>query len=134
MSLHTEYAMCSFINSMPLASKHEPWTETSHEYGLPPSAVASRVEPSTMSPYLSDAEIEDICAPLVMPSAQRRHLARLGMVVKAKPNGRPLVARGEFERVMIGRQPEASLTAASEPNRAALLQVLSGGKSSGTKT
>lgn len=83
--------------------------------------------------YLSDAEIADICAPLVMPSAQRRYLERLGMMVKAKPNGRPLLARGEFERVMIGRRSEEPSRTASEPNRAALLEMLTGGKSRGTK-
>lgn len=44
-------------------------------------------------PYLTDDEIAEICAPLKMPSAQRRHLERLGLIVKAKPNGKPLVAR-----------------------------------------
>lgn len=86
-----------------------------------------------MNVYLSDVEIADICAPLTMPSAQRRYLERLGMLVKSKPNGRPLLARGEFERVMIGRQPEANSNAASQPNKAALLQVLTGGKLNGAK-
>jgi hypothetical protein len=83
--------------------------------------------------FLTDTEVAEICAPLVMPAAQLRFLQRLGMVVKAKPNGRPLLARGEFERVMIGRQPDASTKSANEPNRAALLQVLNGGRSGGTK-
>lgn len=51
-------------------------------------------------PYLTDAEIADICEPLVMPAAQCRHLERLGMHIARKPNGRPLVARSEFERVL----------------------------------
>lgn len=51
-------------------------------------------------PYLTDAEIDGICDPLVMPAAQRRHLVRLGLHVERKPNGRPLVARSEFERVL----------------------------------
>ena len=51
-------------------------------------------------PYLTDAEIAEICEPLVMPAAQRRYLAGLGLLVKEKPNGRALVARSEFERVL----------------------------------
>jgi hypothetical protein len=55
------------------------------------------------TPHLSDAEIADICDPLVSAAAQRRYLASLGLVVRSKPNGRPLVARAEFERVLVGR-------------------------------
>lgn len=53
-------------------------------------------------PYLTDEEIAEICRPLRMPAAQRRHLMRLGMLVKSKADGRPLVARAEFVRVMTG--------------------------------
>ncbi len=60
-----------------------------------------------MAPYLTDDEISDICRPLKLPAAQRRHLARLGMLVKTRPDGRPLVARSEFERVMSGAPPAA---------------------------
>lgn len=81
-----------------------------------------------MSPYLTDAEIAEICEPLINGAAQRRYLERLGLIVKAKPNGRPLVARGEFERVLIGRQPEPAQNGGGQPNRAALMQVLQGGK------
>jgi hypothetical protein len=78
-----------------------------------------------MTPYLTDVEIAEICAPLVMPAAQVRYLAKLGLLVQRKPNGRPLVARGEFDRVMIGRQAEVTQTSASsQPNRAALVQLL----------
>ncbi|WP_046111782.1 hypothetical protein [Aquincola tertiaricarbonis] len=82
------------------------------------------------TPYLTDDEIADICAPLVMPAAQRRYLAGLGLIVNKKPNGRPLVARGEFERVLIGRQPEAAAqnAAGGQPNRAGLLKLFTGGK------
>lgn len=80
------------------------------------------------TPYLTDAEIADICDPLRMPAAQRRYLATLGLVVKAKPNGRPLVARAELDRVLVGRAPEAEQNAAAQPNRAALMKVIQGGK------
>lgn len=85
------------------------------------------------SPFLTDSEIASICDPLVAPAAQRRFLASLGLVVNAKPNGRPLVARGEFDRVLIGRQPEQSKNGAAQPNRTALLQIIKGGKR-GTQT
>jgi Domain of unknown function (DUF4224) len=52
------------------------------------------------TPFLSDAEVIDTCAPLVMPGAQCKYLASLGLLVKRKPNGRPLVARSEVERVL----------------------------------
>lgn len=83
-----------------------------------------------MTPYLTDTEIAEICEPLVAPAAQRRYLARLGLVVMAKPNGKPLVARGEFERVLIGRAPEQQQHngPGRQINRAALLQVIKGGK------
>lgn len=80
------------------------------------------------SPFLSDDEIASICDPLVSPAAQRRYLGSLGLVVNAKPNGRPLVARGEFDRVLIGRQQEAAQKTAAQPNRTALLQTIKGGK------
>lgn len=84
----------------------------------------------TTPPYLTDAEVADICAPLVNPAAQIRYLTKLGLLVQVKPNRRPLVARGEFERVMVGRQPEQKHNAAStsEPNRGALVQLFQGGK------
>ena len=77
-----------------------------------------------MTPYLTKAEIDDICDPLKLPGAQVRHLQRLGMIVKRKPNGQPLVARGEFDRVMIGRQTEPQPNKTSQPNRAGLLQLI----------
>lgn len=81
-----------------------------------------------MLPFLTDAELAEICAPLVNGAAQRRYLERLGLKVARKPNGRPLVARGEFERVLIGRHAEPVQNGAAQPNRAALMQVIEGGK------
>ena len=80
-------------------------------------------------PFLSDDEITQICEPLVAPAAQRRYLERLGLIVNRKPNGKPLVARGEFERVLVGRATEPAQNAGGgEPNRAALLAVIEGGR------
>lgn len=77
-------------------------------------------------PFLTDAEIAAICQPLVMPAAQCRYLTRLGLIVNRKPNGRPLVARGEFERVLVGRQAEQAQNGqpGAQPNRGALLELI----------
>jgi hypothetical protein len=40
-------------------------------------------------PFLTDDEIAGICEGLSLPGAQCRHLARLGLLVNRKPNGRP---------------------------------------------
>lgn len=50
--------------------------------------------------HMSEAEINDICKPLVLPAAQCRYLRRLGLHVEQKPNGHALVAKSEFERVL----------------------------------
>lgn len=84
----------------------------------------------SLPPYLTDEEIAGICDPLVMPAAQRRYLARLGLLVQAKPNGRPLVARSEFERVLgadrFGTPQEQN--GAPQPDWGALRIVTGGGK------
>lgn len=88
-----------------------------------------------MLPYLSDEEIAEICRPLKMPAAQRRHLARLGLLVKEKANGHPLVARSEFERVMTGAAPTTKPAqdeeVATTPNVVGLEQWAQGRKRRG---
>lgn len=49
------------------------------------------------SPFLTDAEVAEMCEPLTMGAAQCRYLARLGLLVKKKPSGRPLVSRRAYE-------------------------------------
>jgi hypothetical protein len=51
-------------------------------------------------PYLTDDEISGVCDGVKLPAAQKRHLKRVGIHFIEKPNGRPLVARSEFERVV----------------------------------
>jgi hypothetical protein len=80
--------------------------------------------PLPVPPYLTDAEIAEICAPLVVPGYQVKYLLRLGLIVHRKPSGKPLVARAEFDRVLMGRQPEVPRAGASQPNRTALLELL----------
>jgi hypothetical protein len=48
---------------------------------------------TTAPPYLSDAEVDEICAGLEQNAAKVRFLQRLGLRVARKPNGRPLVWR-----------------------------------------
>jgi len=84
-------------------------------------------------PFLSDAELQDLCAGLEQPAAQLRYLKRLGLHVERKPNGRPLLMRSELERVLgAGRMMPANdahqpKRAGGEPNMGALLQVIQGG-------
>ena len=83
-------------------------------------------------PFLSDAEIAGICEPLQMPAAQCRYLRRLGLTVHTKPNGRPLVARSEFERVLgADRFPKAQNDPLTSPNVVGMIDHLSKRKSHG---
>jgi hypothetical protein len=68
-------------------------------------------------PYLTDAEIAEICAPLRQGAAQIKLLRSWGVRVAVKPNGRPLVWRADVER----RPPEPpagrdTVRASNEPN------------------
>lgn len=82
-----------------------------------------------MTPWLSDAEVMDLCAPLTQAAAQIRYLRDgLGLTVKAKPNGKPLVLRSHVEALLGGPDPErpamglpAPSPAARQPNAAGLL-------------
>ena len=49
-------------------------------------------------PDLSDAEVDRICGGLVQNAAKVRYLLTLGLKVDRRPNGRPLVARVDWER------------------------------------
>ena len=83
-------------------------------------------------PFLSDDEIANLCEGLQLPGAQCRYLSRLGLLVNRKPNGRPLVARSEFERVLgAGRFGSAQKDASGGPNVASLMAHLSKRKSHG---
>jgi hypothetical protein len=50
---------------------------------------------------LSDAEIDAICAGLVQNAAKVRYLQRMGLTVRRKPNGKPLVNRAHYDAVML---------------------------------
>lgn len=49
---------------------------------------------------LSDAEIDNICCPLRQNAAKVRHLERMGLRVRKKPDGRPLVNRSHYDALM----------------------------------
>ena len=53
-----------------------------------------------MNSDLSDLEIEQICAGLNQNAARVRYLRRIGLVVRQKPNGRPLVNRAHYDAAM----------------------------------
>lgn len=73
------------------------------------------------SPYLSDAELLDVCKPLTQPAAMIRYLKDEGFHVKRRPNGWPLVSRANFEAVMMGAACTPALDKTAGPNVQALL-------------
>ncbi len=84
-------------------------------------------------PFLSDAEVAELCAPLTNGAAQVRYLQRIGLAVQRKPNGKPLLMRSELERVLgagrMAQHPDASAQRAGrEPDLGALLRVIQGGR------
>lgn len=48
---------------------------------------------------LSDNEIDNICQGRIQNAAKVRHLRNMGLYVRLKPNGRPLVNRRHYDRV-----------------------------------
>lgn len=50
-------------------------------------------------PDLSDEEVDEICAGLKQNAAKVNYLRQLGLRVLRRPNGRPLVARDDWQRV-----------------------------------
>ena len=55
-----------------------------------------------MSADLTDTEIDGICEGLTQNAARVRYLKRMGLVVRKKPNGRPLVNRAHYDAVTSG--------------------------------
>lgn len=51
---------------------------------------------------LSDAEIDAICDGLRQNAAKVRYLRSMGLTVRIKPNGKPLVNRTHYDSVMQG--------------------------------
>lgn len=79
-----------------------------------------------MTPWLTDAEVDDLCAGLVNDAAKVRHLRAQGLTVTRKPNGRPLVIRTHAEEVLSGRQPrpaDASARTGAQPDKLGMLHL-----------
>jgi hypothetical protein len=49
---------------------------------------------------LSDREIDDICCGYIQNAAKVRYLRAMGLIVRTKPNGRPLVNRTHYDTIM----------------------------------
>ena len=55
-----------------------------------------------MNQDLPDDEVNSICAGLKRNDAKVRYLERLGLTVRIKPNGRPLINSKHYDAVMNG--------------------------------
>lgn len=75
----------------------------------------------TARPDLSDEEVDQICAGYTQHIAKVRFLRGLGLRVDRRPNGRPLVARAEWERVF-GRVAGTAPTGAEPRWKSPLLR------------
>lgn len=82
-------------------------------------------------PFLSDAQVDALCDGLTQAGAKVRYLSKfLKLRVFAKPNGRPLVAVSEFERVL-GTGALAGIAASNDaggPNITGMAEFLAGRK------
>lgn len=78
-----------------------------------------------LPPWLTQAEIDDLCWPLTQPAAQVRFLRReFKLQVSTKPGGRAVVIRSHAEAALGGAMPApatSSAAAPQQPNRAALV-------------
>jgi hypothetical protein len=61
-----------------------------------------------MNTNLGDNEIDDICAGLTQNAARVRFLRAMGLFVRQKPNGRPLVSRAHYIEVTSNTKAAAS--------------------------
>ena len=55
-----------------------------------------------MNSDLTDDEINQICEGLTQNAARVRYLQRMGLTVRTKPNGKPLVNRAHYDTAMNG--------------------------------
>jgi Domain of unknown function (DUF4224) len=64
---------------------------------------------------LSDSEIDEICSGYVQNAAKIRFLESLGLSVRRKPNGKPLVSRAQYEQVMGCKKSDLKQTMGMQP-------------------
>lgn len=62
------------------------------------------------TPDLTNEEIDRICEGLTQNYAKCRYLRSLGLRVERRPNGRPLVARAEWERRLVANSQSTAPT------------------------
>ena len=60
-----------------------------------------------MNTDLTDDEINQICEGLTQNAARVRYLQRMGLTVRTKPNGKPLVNRAHYDAAMNGAASNA---------------------------
>lgn len=82
-------------------------------------------------PWFTDTEIDDMCDGLTNNAAKVRHLESMGLTVKRKPNGRPLLLRKHASVVLSGMQQAQAATetiapTVRGPNRAGLVLQFQG--------
>jgi len=84
---------------------------------------------SKLLPWLTDAEVDDICCGLKQNAAKIRYLRdELKLPVGAKPNGRPVVPRWACEELLAGtpadsRKKSGPTPQGAQPNESALLAI-----------
>ena len=80
-----------------------------------------------ITPWLTDAEIDDLAAGVSTNGARVRHLRAMGLTVTTKPNGRPIVMRAHAEAVLSGlaqiEQRAGNVDQVRAPNRVALVAM-----------
>lgn len=70
-----------------------------------------------MPPFLTDEEIAALTHPLTQGAARIKFIESLGVKVRAKPNGQPLVGRAEFEAAMLAKNRKTPQGATPRPER-----------------
>lgn len=91
------------------------------------------------STFLTDAEVDALCAPLRQPAAQVRFLREaMHLTVTTKPNGRAVLVRSHAEAVLSGATPtvapaavESTAPAAPKPDVDGFMRVIQGGRARG---
>lgn len=78
------------------------------------------------TPWLSQEEVDDLCAPLKQHAAQIRYIKSLGITVREKPNGAALVMRAHFDETMNPGSKKRN-PVKTEPNSDGLRLVFSKG-------
>lgn len=74
-------------------------------------------------PYLTDTEVDELCAGLTQNAAKCRRLRELGYVVHRKPNGRPLIFRRALQPAAAMEEPRSALLPAPQRYQGSALEA-----------